>query len=263
MRKKEFIIVLILAVIFSSSWAKERESIPALSLGLDVPLGIFSAGTALTGLYFIKNTDIPKSLKDKSFLLPWDKPFAGVHSSTADVFSDILNGGSLIFPIAFAGVALQKDEMVAGEFWSVLAMYSEALALQSGLNLLTRSFQLWPRPHLYNSEKRKEAKGEAYGSFYSGHVSASFTSAVFSSYLFYKLFPNSSVKYWGSAVSFGVASAVAILRVAAGKHYPTDVVVGALMGSGISIGIIALHEKLNSRVSVAAGPSQVLVSFSF
>lgn len=263
MFKKEIFIILLTLFFVGESFSKEKASIPSLSLGLDVSLGVVSASVALTGLYFIKNTEVPNKIKDKSTLLPWDKPFAGVYSPKADFLSDIFNGGSLILPIAVGGIALGQDHLNSGEFLSILAMYGEALALQSGLNLLIRSFQLWPRPYLYKDSKRKKASGEAYGSFYSGHVSASFTGAVFSSYLFYKLMPNSKAKYWATGASFGLATAVAIFRVAAGKHYPTDILAGALVGSGVSVGVIALHEYFQSDVSLSVAPGSAVLSFSF
>lgn len=255
-----FIALLTILICQSSLFAK--ESLFYASKILDIPLAIISASTALTGLYFIKDSEVPNSIKDKSSLLPWDKPFAGTYSENADLWSDILNVG-LLFPIAISGTALAQNDIQKNDFWKVLLMYSEALALQSGLNLLTRSFQLWPRPYLYKTGKAEKAKGEAYGSFYSGHVSAAFTSAVFTSYLFHKIYPNSKYKTWVSTGSFTIASAIAILRVAAGKHYPTDVIVGALAGSGISLGVIALHEQFKSDVSVSAAPGFAVVSFSF
>ena len=45
-----------------------------------------------------------------------------------------------------------------------------------------------------------------------------------------------------------------MLRIAAGKHYPTDVVVGALVGSGISLAVIQIHKKRNNRFSLWAYP---------
>ena len=255
-----FIALLTILICQSSLFAK--ESLFYASKTLDIPLAIISASTALTGLYFIKDTEVPNSIKDKLSLLPWDKPFAGTYSENADLWSDILNVG-LLFPIAISGTALAQNDIQKNDFWKVLLMYSEALALQSGLNLLTRSFQLWPRPYLYKNGKAEKAKGEAYGSFYSGHVSAAFTSAVFTSYLFHKIYPNSKYKTWVTAASFTLASAVAVLRIAAGKHYPTDVIAGALAGSGISLGVIALHEHFKSDISVSAAPGFAVVSFSF
>ena len=112
-----FIALLTILICQSSLFAK--ESLFYTSKTLDIPLAIISASTALTGLYFIKDTEVPNSIKDKSSLLPWDKPFAGTYSENADLWSDILNAG-LLFPIAISGTALAQNDIQKNDtitFW--------------------------------------------------------------------------------------------------------------------------------------------------
>lgn len=62
---------------------------------------------------------------------------------------------------------------------------------------------------------------------------------------------------------FSLASFVGVLRIAAGKHYPTDVVVGALVGTGVSYGILKMHKKGCDKVTLWASPSALTLNILF
>lgn len=236
------------------------------SLGLDLPLALSAAFTSGIGSYLYSQMEVPAAGpvgKDK--LLPWDRGFAGRFSETADLMSDV---GALlaVAPLAIGGAALYTGNSTAGEFGTFSLMLLEAVLFQNGINLAVRSTKLWPRPYVYaesgkGKEKADKAKGEAYGSFFSGHTSAAFTVAVFTSEWFSETHPNSDAKGIVKAVAFSLAGFEGALRIAAGKHYPSDVIVGALVGTGISYGILQMHRSENKSVSFWAGPGIVGVSF--
>lgn len=193
----------------------------------------------------------------ESRLLPWDRPIAGRYNENADKVSDwaaVLGAA----PLCFGAWSWYLGDESGRDFATYTLMFAQALALQNGLNLLVRSMELWPRPYIYATEgegleKAESAKGEAYGSFFSGHASAAFTVAVFTGEWFSDVYPNSPYKdiVWASSLS--AAGLVGALRIAAGKHYPTDVIVGALVGTGVSLSVIGLHKKSGDRVSLYAG----------
>jgi len=60
---------------------------------------------------------------------------------------------------------------------------------------------------------------------------------------------------------FGSASATAILRVAAAQHFPSDVLVGAVVGSGISYVICKYHQ--NMKLKLSFGFNSVEISYRF
>jgi len=57
------------------------------------------------------------------------------------------------------------------------------------------------------------------------------------------------------------ASASAILRVASAQHFPSDVIVGAIIGSGISYAICKFHH--NKKVKLSIGINSVDISYKF
>lgn len=237
--------------IVSPSMAEESlfEQRYQLSLPLDVTLTIAAAATSLYGNYLYRQMDVPNEdeVKDPKDLLPWDKGFAGRYSEPAEKASNYL----FVFGVApwvFAGSAMHQGKAQWKDLGALTLMLAQSLAIQNGVNVAVRTLQVWPRPYMYNAkgngvDPSEKEDGQNYGSFYSGHASTAFTFAVFASKTFSTFYPSSPYRGIVWATSMSLASMVGTLRVAAGKHYPTDVVVGALMGTGISLGVLKIHES--------------------
>jgi len=91
------------------------------------------------------------------------------------------------------------------------------------------------RPFTYNSSSAAreylQERGENYShrSFYSGHSSHSFTAAMISQYLHCIKSHRDSVRAF-QFLEFALASSTASLRVRAGQHFYSDVIVGAAAG---------------------------------
>ncbi len=233
------------------------------SLPLDIPLTTVSVGLAVWGNYLLQNMEPDAEVTSKKDLLPWDRPFAGVWNPPAATASNVL-AGLAAAPLVLGGGAWARGEANGRDFATVTLMYAQVMAIQSGVNLAVRSLKVWNRPFLLGSEggsARKE--GEAYGSFYSGHASAAFATAVFLGIYFQNLYPESRYvpAVWAGGLSLAVL--VSSLRVAAGKHYPTDVIVGGLMGSLISYGVLKLHETKDRSANLTATPGGLYFTCSF
>lgn len=263
-----FAVVCMLSLAFSAP-AVENSHHYDVSVRLDVPLLLGISLTSALGVYQYYGMErVPASdLKTKSDFLPWDRPFVGRYSEWATVVSRYSAAFGVV-PLALAGYSWYKGDADGHDFGAFALMFAEALALQNALNQIVRSSQLWPRPYIYaksgkGAEKAKEARGEAYGSFYSGHASAAFTVAVFTGEWFSEIYPNSEYKSLVWASSFTLAAGVGILRVVAGKHYPSDVIIGALMGTGVSFGVLKLHEICKKKIAIWAIPGNIGAVFYF
>ena len=252
---------LFVAVSFLMGFAQASETerpTYKLSLENDLPVTLAAGGMFGMGMFLYSRMDTPKTLKDKDDLLPWDKPLAGRYSKSADKASDI---GSVfaLGPLAVGGIAWYSGNSTGGEFATFTVMLLQAVGIGNGINLAMRSLEIWPRPYMYTEsgegkEKAENAKGEAYGSFFSGHATAAFTVATFTDQWFRTTYPNSPYKGIMRASAYSLATLESVLRIAAGKHYFSDVVVGALVGTGVSIGILEMHRNRNENFSVWAGP---------
>ena len=258
---------LFVAVSFLMGFAQASETerpTYKLSLENDLPVTLAAGGMFGMGMFLYSRMDTPETLKDKVNLLPWDKPLAGRYSKSADRASDI---GSVfaLGPLAVGGIAWYSGNSTGSEFATFTVMLLQAVGIGNGINLAIRSLEVWPRPYMYASstrsgteagkEKAENAKAEAYGSFFSGHATAAFTVATFTDQWFKTVYPNSPYKGIVCATAYSLAGLESVLRIAAGKHYVSDVVVGALVGTGVSLGILEMHKDRNQKFSLWVGPN--------
>jgi membrane-associated phospholipid phosphatase len=187
---------------------------------------------------------------------PGDISLRGRQSTGAARTSDSLIAVTIATPVA---AALGKG--ISPRFLNTGIVYGETLSANLLLNSLSKFLFRRPRPYTYRYMDDSAADDDWYVSFYSGHSSTAFSTAVSGSYLFAESAPNraSRVAMWGAELT--LASATAMLRVRAGKHYYSDVVVGMLMGVGLGIGVPVLHGaryRPEAMELIAAGGGVVL-----
>ena len=126
-----------------------------------------------------------------------------------------------------------------------LLMYTESLFLVFGTTYIVKSLFHRPRPYVYRWDEIHDGKltGEAAASFFSGHTALAFNGALFTGYVYQKCHPGSRwVKpIWIGGISMAVATG--IFRITSAKHFPTDVIAGAVFGSMTGWLIPRLHEE--------------------
>ncbi|MCB9555323.1 MAG: phosphatase PAP2 family protein [Deltaproteobacteria bacterium] len=135
-------------------------------------------------------------------------------------------------------------------------IYAQVIAIDAALTMLTKRLVGRPRPYTHSADPAvaayAQAKGDgAYASFFSGHSSLAFAAAVSGSYLFAARSGDRAARasLWG--MQLALASFTAGLRLRAGRHYLSDVVVGALVGSGLALGISFAHTDRAARPSIS------------
>lgn len=193
---------------------------------------IGAATVFFTGTYLYLTAG-PNSAEDLSVLDPTRVPFydrvaLGNVSAAADVASDIL----LVSLMAEAAVINLRHPSALRPLESP---FLPTFGTSMGLNAMIKSTARRFRPYAYDTTATGEvlADPDASLSFYSGHTSGAFTAAVYSSMMYEMLGYPSSGRGWVWAVNMTAATATGVLRVGAGKHFPSDVVVGAVLGSAI------------------------------
>lgn len=123
-----------------------------------------------------------------------------------------------------------------------------------------------PRPFLYGEKAPLDTRNSADGglSFLSSHASVSFA-VVTSMYMTERrLHPDEGLPYYLLGGGLGVASFIATARVMAGKHFITDSIGGAIMGTSVGILVPALHRspiKLVPKVTPNEGSMSVVGVF--
>ena len=130
---------------------------------------------------------------------------------------------------------------------TVGVMYLETVLLANGIQRTVKNIVRRTPPLVYNPAAPLAEKlgRNARQSFFSGHTTTAFATAVFTGEVFRHYFPDSKLKPVVWAGSLGLATATSVLRYKAGKHYPTDLLAGAAFGSLVGWGIPKLHEVKN------------------
>jgi membrane-associated phospholipid phosphatase len=151
---------------------------------------------------------------------------------------------------------------------TVGTMCVESCLLLSGFTLMTKATVGRKRPYLYNTnlsiEERQSGEDNAYLSFFSGHTAAAFAAATFLSKVITDIHGDSiwTKLLWGSSLT--LASMTGYARVKAGKHYPTDVIAGAIAGFAIGYLVPVLHKKKrDEHVTLIISPQRVGISVKF
>jgi membrane-associated phospholipid phosphatase len=167
---------------------------------------------------------------------PGDLSLRGRDVPAAAKLSDGLIAVTIATPVA---AALGKG--ASPRLLNTGIVYGETLGANLLLNTISKAVFGRPRPYTYRYLTRENADSDWFVSFYSGHASTAFSTAVAGSYLFAESAPDRLSSALLAGVEFSLASATATLRTHAGKHYYSDVVVGALVGIGLGIGVPVAH----------------------
>jgi membrane-associated phospholipid phosphatase len=227
------------------------EPEPAFQLSWDREVPLLGASAVfLAGSFVEEDLRRPAWCPCNAASLPgFDRFAVGLSSSSASTASDYLDGAILIAaPLGIAAASAPAGWRRVGE---LVLIQGESMALSFTLDEVVKYAVARPRPYAYATSS--ESIGD-YTSFWSGHAASSFDAVVTASYLLHESYPRA---WWPWVVLGGglaASTAVASLRVAAGKHFPSDVVVGALAGSGVGVLVPWVHRrKWPVRVSAGAG----------
>ena len=212
-------------------------------------LALFSVAEALRRAQKPLTKDDIKAL-DRSNVNGFDRPATAQWSPTAHDVSD-----GQILALVTAPLVLAITTPGSRQSLTVAAMYGEALLVANGLGELLNGVTKRTRPFAYNGDPNIPPKPlsevDARRSFPSGHTTNAFTAAVFLSSVFAKLYPGSSARPRMWAGSLTLAVATGSMRYQAGKHFPTDIFSGAVLGSLVGWGVPKLHEVDGVDLTVA------------
>ena len=224
---------------------------------LDVALAASGAGLVAGGFVLQGNLDTLTAPQiaalDPQDVNAFDRGATRQWDPSSSKASDLLVVSLLAAPTALmvAGPGVQEPA-------TLTVMYTETLLLANGLVGVTKGLTKRTRPYVYNDDpditlERKQSKS-ARTSFPSGHTANAFASAVFLSTVYARLNPGSSARAWVWAGSLTAATAIGVLRYEAGKHFPTDVLTGAVIGGALGWVVPKLHESDRARLALAPVP---------
>jgi len=161
------------------------------------------------------------------FATNWfDEQFIYPYNENLSLVSDITSGLTLFAPAAFLFAAPSSDYVEIGLTYgtTTLASYAVRTVLKDTI-ARPRPYQL--PGHIDTSPPTSDFDQ----SFPSGHTLMAFSSAAFTQTVFSLRYPDSPYKTAVTATTWALAATTAVLRVASGNHFVTDVLAGVAIGS--------------------------------
>lgn len=222
------------------------------SLDTGREIALLGTGGALTGTGFLFFNDIPPLSDEeieklytspKTFPIRFDKWATKQSSKTAKTISDVFLRSSIIPPLV-----LLFDRPTANDERGIQALMTlETFILVGGVTNITKRIVRRPRPFMYNDDLFKfplemRRTKNARLSLFSGHTSITAAMYYFTASTFSEYYPDSNWKPWVWSASISIPAITGFLRVKAGKHFPTDVLIGYAVGAFIGgVLVPALH----------------------
>ena len=162
----------------------------------------------------------------------------------------------VLAPLASVGMAIggwaADNKPLLADAATVGASMGTSLALVMGTKYIVRR----PRPYIKYEGDLVSVTTEPDPSFPSGHTVLAFSTATSLSMLYPRWYVVAPSMLWATAVGFS--------RLYLGVHYPSDVLVGALVGAGVAVFSYYMAQRLKEDTPWAPSDAVVLsYKFSF
>lgn len=178
---------------------------------------------------------------------------AGIAARVSDIYGLALLPASMVGMTILAAV----DERALDGTPVDLLIVTEAVGLAVTTTQITKFIALRQRPYVHELPRAERdgpgAAGDRYFSFFSGHSAFTFALATSAGMVASLRGYRAAPFVWG--VGLTLAASTAYLRIAADKHYLTDVLTGILVGSASGLAVPLLHGR--ARGSAADGAPRV------
>jgi hypothetical protein len=231
-----------------------RRSVYRITPGVDVPIILAAAaGGALT--YALESPLITRTCPcDRNSVNGFDRFVIGNHSNLAGWISDVTVGLSLAVPVALAVATAPTYATLVED----LTVFVEALSIAGALVSITKVAVDRPLPRVYEGDPALIGRARGYRSFYSGHTTLAFTAMAATSVTIGLRYDRTLVPWLVTGL---VGGSVAVERLLGGYHFPSDVIVGALVGTAVGVAVPLLHARRSSlRIAVLPAAGGLMLS---
>ena len=226
-----------------------------------VHLSLFAAGGViyLSTETFLKSSLAPSSCRwcdPTSYDVSIRNAVKWHDTSTALFLSNI--DGFVVAPVAGLGLVMLASAGAPDSGWARrlddTIPVLESAVIAGLLNQAVKFTVAEERPFVHFANPKQPHDLDDDVSFYSGHTTLAFAIATSAGMVAhergYKLEP----VVWG--VGYGIATSVGYLRIAADRHYFTDVATGAVIGTGIGVAVpLLFHHGVLAEHGVSLVPT--------
>lgn len=246
---KQNLILLIAILLAKTTVAQESDSLDVYKINkiVDIPLTTFTTAYSIWGMSKIYGREAMPITEISA--LNYNN-LNSVDRSTWDNYdkkaSDYLFYGSMPLPII-----LMVDKRIRKDALKIGMLYLQAIGSTGTLYTSSAIAANRFRPYTYNPavDMNERTRGGGRNSFFSGHPSLVATSAFFCAKVFSDYHPKMKNKWILYSVAGSAAVTTGVLRIKAGEHFPTDVMVGVTVGTLSGILIPHFHKVTKGKVT--------------
>jgi membrane-associated phospholipid phosphatase len=248
--------ILILVSFFADrpAFCQESASTPyELRLKVDLPVFVAAGAGALTPVFLTDrvNKTCPCAV---SGVNGFDRGAAGRRSDSLDKVSTGAVVASVVWPAAsiLFDSETSRDALIDG------LITGQAVLVNVAVNQVVKVSAQRPRPLVYGLAAGDPLiqKSDNYLSFYSQHTSVVFAAGISYARTFALRHPQSRYRWLIYSAAAGGGTAVAAMRVLSGRHFPTDVLMGAASGTGTGLLIPWLHRRRSTTSTLFIVPTR-------
>lgn len=204
-----------------------------------------ASAMVLTGLSFYDTDNNRLELADldgldKNEVPAFDRDAIRNYDLKAQDLSDYLLIGSILTPL-IPSLAIPKETI---NKLNNVYLFTQTLLITNTMNLVAKVTTQRKRPYVYNENvsMSQRTSSDATASFYSGHTAISASMMFLTGKMLYDYYPDSKpVKYAAWPICVGIPAYMGFLRVQAGKHYPSDVIIGYAIGAATGFAVPWVH----------------------
>jgi membrane-associated phospholipid phosphatase len=221
----------------------EKRPIYKFKPGADIP--VFIVGAGWSAYAFTKIYSKPPSTEeeilglDKNNINGFDRWAVRPFSESIDRISYYPFFASMPLPFLFLFGNTKKD------FFKLTGLYLEAMSITGFLYTGSVYFFDRYRPYAYSDESTldQRTRGGAKNSFYAGHVALVSTSTFFMARVYADYHPESKAKWFFYTLAGTTTALTAYLRLRAGQHFPSDLLLGMAQGTLTGLLVPAFHKN--------------------
>ena len=211
---------------------------------VDIPIA--AAGTAWSLYAFSKIYVKPPSSEEKILSLKkedinsFDRWAVRPYNGTLDKISYYPFYAALPYPLIF----FAADDAMRKDYWKLSFLYWEAMAITGIFGEgATYSVDKY-RPYAYSSgtQMDKRTDGLSKNSFYAGHVQVVAVPTFFVAKVYADYHPDSPTRWVYYGIAALATATTSYMRLEAGEHFPSDILLGAAMGTLTGILVPQFHK---------------------
>lgn len=233
---KKIIIVILVLISYNLAFAEYHWN----KVNDNLILGTALLGSSLTVLYD-KNDSIAYEPEKLNFKInSIDKTATDNWSPGSAKISDILLLTQFTLPFS-----LLLNDKLDNQKEEIALIYLQSVSVNTLFTFFTKSKVKRYRPYVYNQKISQLIKTnkDSQSSFFSGHTSTSFTASVFMIKVIHDNHLYENDKEWIYTALLSGSALTAYLRYDSGKHFPSDIITGAIVGSVCGLIIPELHKQ--------------------